>query len=224
MIITELFVNGSCIRIEWMDVFVSGASEIYQVHFQFSQEWTDLIKTVTFRTDEESRSIILDQSNVCIVPWEVLEIPVRTLEVGVEGRGPEDIIIPTIWKKLRVIEPGATSSEPGEPPTLDWFDQVMGELSKIPEIMTGDELKTILENKVVARKNVFINSDRAREFWNAIQNYVAQNGGSGGGETTTGVLSFNGRTGHVLSELGDYDHSSVGMEPLTNSQLEVILK
>lgn len=221
---TKLCVNGSCIRIIHLDVFTSGAQEVYEVSFQFSQEWDDLVKTVTFRTDEESRSIILDSNNVCIIPWEVLKIPVQTLYVGVEGRGPDNVIIPTIWKNLRVIEPGAVSSEPSEPPTPNWFDQVMSELSKIPQIMSSDELKTILKNGVVSRKNVFMNSDRTREFWNAVQNYVDQNGGSGGGEVTTGVLSFNGRTGHVISDLGDYDHSLIGMEPLTNSQLEVILK
>lgn len=221
---TELCVDVSSIYDAHMDQFASGAVNAYKVHFTFSDDWADLIKTVTFRAGDVSKSIILGADLVCDIPWEVLQNYSRVLEVGVEGRNSETIIIPTIWKRLRIIEPGSESEKPDIPPTLDWYDQVMKELSKIPQPMTEEELEQLLDDKVIAHKNIFMNSDRTREFWNAIKNYVDQNGGSGDGSVEAGVLSFNGRTGHVISRLGDYDHSMVGMEPLTNTQLEAILK
>ncbi len=44
-------------------------------------------------------------------------------------------------------------------------------------------------------------------------------GGSGGG-----VTSFNGRTGAVKPQKGDYTPGMVGMEALTNIQIEEMLK
>lgn len=221
---TELCVDTSSIRVCHMDQYVSGVVGSYKVHFTFSDDWADLAKTITFRADDVSRSTFLDAEDTCIIPWEVLVDYNRLLRVGVDGRDEDGNIILTVWKSLRIIEEGALSGEPTEPPTQDWYDQVLALLSDVPSIMTADELDQIIAGKPVARKNVYLNSDRTRELWNEIQNYVDQNGGSGGGETTTGVLSFNGRTGHVISEHGDYDHSLVGMEPITNKQLEVMLK
>ena len=74
----------------------SGSVNAYQVRFEFSLEWEGLKRTAVFKAGTEIRSILLDESGVCVIPWEVLTVPDRRLMAGVCGARDGELVLPTI--------------------------------------------------------------------------------------------------------------------------------
>ncbi len=48
----------------------SGSVNVYQVRFEFSPDWEGLERTACSGRETESRSVPLDDSGVCEIPWE----------------------------------------------------------------------------------------------------------------------------------------------------------
>lgn len=58
----------------------SGSVNVYPVRFEFSPDWDGLTRTAVFKAGSESRSVLLDESGACSIPWEVLAKPNVLLE------------------------------------------------------------------------------------------------------------------------------------------------
>lgn len=101
----------------------SGSVNVYDVKFEFSTDWDGLTKTATFKAGSDARSIILNESGRCVIPWEVLSSHGRQLTAGVCGTKGEEIVLPTIWTNLGTILEGATVGEGAQPPTPDLWEQ-----------------------------------------------------------------------------------------------------
>lgn len=177
------------ITVERSDILVSDSMNVYPVQFKFSCEWRGLTKTAVFRTKDKSIEILLDNTNICNIPWELLLKHGRKLEVGVYGTKGEDLILNTIWCPLGEIYEGAKnidSENHPEEPTPDVYQQILSQMGNLEDLETED--KSSLVNAI-----------------NEMYNMIDSGGcGGGGGEVTAGVSSFNGRTGTVLPQSGDY--------------------
>ena len=103
----------------------SGSVNAYQVRFEFSLEWEGLKRTAVFKAGTEIRSILLDESGVCVIPWEVLTVPDRRLMAGVCGARDGELVLPTIWAGLGTILEGVTTGEEHRPPTPELWEQAM---------------------------------------------------------------------------------------------------
>lgn len=103
---------------------VTSGSVGIPVHFRFSDEWAGLAVTAVFRGSGTARDVLLT-SNDCILPWEVVTTAGNTLWIGVYGTDGEEIVIPTVWALVGMIEPGVLISgvDPSDP-TPSWVDQV----------------------------------------------------------------------------------------------------
>lgn len=137
----NLFVNKNQIKINKMELITSGSVNVYKVQFDFSEDWKDLDRMAVFKAGIESRSVLLDNGNICEIPWEVLKKPGLILKVGVFGNKYGEMVLPTIWSELGVISLGVTISEDTNPPTPDIWEQIV---SSIPKPMTSDDLRKIL--------------------------------------------------------------------------------
>ncbi len=111
----------------------SGSVNVYTVRFEFSPDWEGLTRTAVFRAGAVSRSVLLDDTGECAIPWEVLEKPAR-LKAGVYGKSGEDVVLPTIWANLGVIQEGAAPGEDARPPTPELWRQ---ELNRKQDKLTG---------------------------------------------------------------------------------------
>lgn len=100
----------------------SGSVNVYPVRFQFSADWDGLAKTAHFRAGEETVSVLLDDSNECAVPAEVLRHPGIRLQAGVCGRCGGELVLPTVWTDLGVILEGAVCPA-SVPPTPELWEQ-----------------------------------------------------------------------------------------------------
>jgi len=101
----------------------SGSLHVNQVCFQFSSHWDGLEKTAMFRAGERVVSLLLDESDSCFIPWEVLENAGGSLGVGVCGRLGEEVVLPTVWCSLGPVWEGAAPGETARPPTPDLWRQ-----------------------------------------------------------------------------------------------------
>lgn len=106
------------------EFITSGSANVYPVRFEFSDDWDGLTRTAVFRAGDESRSVLLDNSNEAVIPWEVLREPNLQLFCGVYGTRNGGAVLPTIWADMGAIFRGAElSEEEAQPPTPDIWEQ-----------------------------------------------------------------------------------------------------
>lgn len=116
------------------EMVTSGSVNVYLVQFAFSTDWDGLDKTAVFRAGDTKISVVLDATNQCQIPWEVLENRNRPLEAGVYGTKNGTVVLPTIWATLGTIKEGASPGENTQPPTPDVYSQILAAASKAEQI------------------------------------------------------------------------------------------
>lgn len=102
------------------------------VKFEFDARWDSLHKTAVFSAGGVTRDV-MDISDTCTVPAEVLAVPGRILYAGVYGyRADGTIVIPTIMAPVGMIAPGADpSGDPGTDPELPIWAQLQQQIKDL---------------------------------------------------------------------------------------------
>lgn len=131
----ELYAHKSLLAIREREPLVSGAVDMVQARFGFSEEWEGLSRTVVFQAEGRSWELCLDDDCTCHIPWEALSEHDRELSVGVYGTLDGRRVLPTVWAKLGTIREGASPGEAARPPTPDLWEQ---ELAKKQDKLTGE--------------------------------------------------------------------------------------
>ena len=93
------------------EIVTSGSVNVYQCQFQFDNAWDGLEKTAVFQAGNDTISTILDETGMCIIPWEVLQDAKRTLYAGVYGTKNGNVVLPTIWASCGEIKEGVNPGE-----------------------------------------------------------------------------------------------------------------
>lgn len=130
----------------------SGSSRVYLVQFYFSEEWADLTRVAVFRAGETVVDVILDDDNVCFMPWEVLVDHGIPVQFGVYGTKDGDVVLPTIWAATEVILEGVVTGAATHPPSPDIYEQLLQRLKELDNLaelatltaITIEELEVIL--------------------------------------------------------------------------------
>ena len=131
----ELYAHKSLLAIREREPLVSGAVDMVQARFGFSEEWEGLSRTVVFQAEGRSWELCLGDDCTCHIPWEALSEHDRELSVGVYGTLDGRRVLPTVWAKLGTIREGASPGEAARPPTPDLWEQ---ELAKKQDKLTGE--------------------------------------------------------------------------------------
>lgn len=118
-----LYANKTKLTVQKLEQVTSGSVNIYRVRFEFSTGWDRFEKIAVFRAGSISRSVVLDDTCTCFIPWEVLTTPGKHLMAGVYGTRNGDTVLPTVWANLGAIQQGATLGEDAHPPTPDVWEQ-----------------------------------------------------------------------------------------------------
>lgn len=134
---TILYAHGNQLTVRKREPVTSGSVNVYPVQFEFSEDWDGLTRTAVFKAGAETRSILLDDTGKCIIPWEVLSSHGRQLTAGVYGTRDGDVVLPTVWADLGPILYGVTTGEAAQEPTPGAYDQVLDELVYIREKIDG---------------------------------------------------------------------------------------
>ena len=111
-------------------IITSGSVNVYDVKFQFDNDWDGLERIAVFRVGKERVSVTLDDTNACKLPWEcVRENDIgKEVLVGIYGMVGSTIVLPTIWASLGNIKEGATLGDTALPPTPSVAEQVLAQV------------------------------------------------------------------------------------------------
>ena len=121
----ELYAKKNVLTVRQREPVTSGSVNVCQARFEFSEDWEGLTKTAVFEAGGASRSVLLDGSGLCTIPWEVLAAPKRELRAGVYGARGGDMVLPTAWANLGVILEGAAPAGELYPPTPELWEQAL---------------------------------------------------------------------------------------------------
>ena len=112
------------------ELITSGSVNVYKARFEFSEDWEGLTRTAVFRAGSEARSVLLDESGQCVIPWEVLSTPRAALRAGVYGTRDGEVVLPTVWENLGIIQDGTALGEEAQPPTPGVYEQIIKKKKK----------------------------------------------------------------------------------------------
>ena len=129
-----LYADKNKLTLRQRETVTSGSANVYPVRFEFSADWDGMKRTAVFRAGEESRSVLLDGSGECSIPWEMLEDPGVRLYAGVYGTRDGDVVLPTVWTDLGMILTGAAPGEDARMPTPELWQQ---ELDRKQDVLRG---------------------------------------------------------------------------------------
>ena len=186
----------------------SGSVNAYLVRFAFSPDWEGLTRTAVFRYGGgEAVSVLLDGTDQCTIPWEVLTSHGARLDVGVYGKLGEDVALPTVWANLGTVLAGAAPGDDARPPTPELWRQ---ELDQKGDNLDYDGLNLRLRSgeKVLSEVQV--------------------TGGSGGAADHRALSNRDADGQHPVSSITGLrealERIPEPVEPLTNEELEEMLQ
>lgn len=133
----SLFAKKNVLAVNQREVVTSGSVNVYEVQFQFDSEWDGLEKTAVFRAGDCTVSTLLDETETCIIPWEVFQDAKRTLYAGVYGTKNGNTVLPTIWAPLGEIRQGCDPGESTQPPTPSVYEQILAEIGNLDNLATS---------------------------------------------------------------------------------------
>lgn len=145
-------VDKNIATISRTEPMTSGSSKVYLVEFYFSPEWEDLQRVAVFRSGETIVDVLLDDSNICFMPWEVMADYNVPVDFGVYGTKNGDVVLPTIWATTELILEGVVTGAEAQPPSPSLYQQLLDKLDILDNLgdlanlkpLTIDELEVIL--------------------------------------------------------------------------------
>ena len=122
-----LSADKSILNVLQKGTITSGSVNAYEVKFQFDSEWSGMERVAVFRVGKERVSVVLDDANMCKLPWECVRENYVGREVlaGVYGMIGETVVLPTIWCSLGNIKEGTQLGETALPPTPSAAEQIL---------------------------------------------------------------------------------------------------
>lgn len=128
-------------------MIASGSVESDRARFEFCPLWDGLVKTAIFyRTENEVYSVLIDESNECSIPQEVLSDE-GTFFFGVFGVKNNTVKTSEVLRYR--IRKGAISEDTRTPdPTPDIYAQIISRMDSLGQIVTyitESEIDSILE-------------------------------------------------------------------------------
>lgn len=145
MITIDFALSHSSIRIVSRKLVTTSKSQNYvKAHFDLlSDDWTAPI-TAIFRADNNAYSVLLDEDNICTVPWEVLTTA-GTVNVSAfcGNRHTANIA------QFDVVQSGYTDGETPSDPTPTVYEQILEQYNgKQDKLIAGDGIK--IANNIIS--------------------------------------------------------------------------
>ena len=118
-----LYADKNQLTVRRKEPVTSGSVNVCTARFEFSSDWAGLTRKAVFKAGKKSRTVRLDESGACGIPWEVLTTHGLPLMAGVFGTR-DDTSLPTTWALLGTILEGVPGNGEGaRPPTPEVWEQ-----------------------------------------------------------------------------------------------------
>lgn len=139
----QLKVSKNHLELLEKEIVTSGSVNTYLVEFQFQTDWDGMHKMAVFSAGDCIISVPLEDSNQCMIPWEVMEKPGLALYVGVYGTKEEEVVLPTVWARLGLILPGTKTGAEPYPPTPDAYQMLQNQMGDLEDLKTKDHTSLV---------------------------------------------------------------------------------
>lgn len=152
-------IEKQTIRATNYNMVVSDSVNFVSASFDFDDEWSEYVKTVTFTNTKThvSKSILLDSALTCHIPWEVLDEEGK-LNVYAEGFYNGSVATTATMRAPLSIKDSGRGNCGYPSPTPDVYQQILERLNHIQKILLSKEdvtdlVDTKLEN-YLAKDNI----------------------------------------------------------------------
>lgn len=132
------------------------------VDVEFSDRFEDRPLVLAFRVRFMTRDVILKshERQTVLIPWEVMKLPVPSLQIGVESAVSEDDVLRSEWCELGPVWPGAEpGGDEGADPTLEVWQQILALMGSL------EGLETEEKDSLVAAINEIYNTGGISAPW-----------------------------------------------------------
>lgn len=135
---------------------VSDSVNYLTAEFNFdSSDWDNTTKTATFRNNGRVYTVILDASNKCTVPWEIISN--GKMKVSVYGDGANDYRITSDAVEVSILASGYSEGEESQQPTPTQYEQLTGALAtKSSVVVNPSDEATETATKLEVDGDVFL--------------------------------------------------------------------
>lgn len=176
--------------------------------FNFSEEWNNLEKIAVCSCGNVTKDVFVE-SDTIVVPWEVMEVYGKYLEIGVYGRSSDDtVVIPTVYATVGAVCKGADpSGDESLAPTPTVVDVVLKMAGEIKDTIEESKTATTKMEKLVSKAEETIDEveELVSELEESIQrtNDAAEFANTSGGAARDAAYNANmaaDETREVLEE------------------------
>ena len=173
----EAEVTATEIKIHGQSVLTSGSVKVDQVHFTFSPDWDGCARTAVFLSGSRTVAVVLDETNQCYIPKEVLATTDLLVFVGAYGVvGGNITVIPTVYGMLGKVRRGVDQTADNSPePTPTLMQQTLAQFAADKAITAADRQRcdqdaeaTAADRQAVTAAGQAITAEGARQV-NAVQ-------------------------------------------------------
>lgn len=131
----EVIINKADSCAANFETLTTGMVNAVFVHFTLSDDWDGMTKVAVFSNGPVTKDILeadWDGVDYCHIPAEVLELPWRTLRVGLKGYRGEELILPATMCCLGRVKPGTNpSGDPSTDPDLPVWEQLLTKVTAL---------------------------------------------------------------------------------------------
>lgn len=127
----KVTINKTQPTIDEKEQMTSGSKNCFVAEFEFSSEWKTMSRTAVFKAGDTIINVLLDDSNRCFIPWEVLTEAGKNLQIGAFGLIGEDTILTTTWINVDTIAQGVESGVLSSEPTPGVYQQILSDILDI---------------------------------------------------------------------------------------------
>lgn len=155
-------IEQQTIRATNYNMIVSDSVNFVSAKFKFDDEWSEYVKTVTFTNTKThvSKSILLDSSLACHIPWEVLDDEGK-LNVYVEGFYNGSVATTATMRSPLSIKDSGRGNCGFPSPTPDVYQQILERLNHIQKILLSEEDVTEL---IDTKLEDYLSKDNVTEY------------------------------------------------------------
>lgn len=195
--------NQILVRTDKNKIVADSRNYLYAEFAFLSEDWNGITKTAIFRKGNKSFKIILDEDNICLVPWEVLEC--GTMFVSVFGGD----LITTNSLAVSIMGSGYSEGETPSEPTPDVYSQILERINNLEVGEVSDERIAAVVTEYLA-ENPVDGVDTA-EVERIVADYISANKeelkgdkGDKGDKGEPGNNGINGADGYTPIKGIDY--------------------
>ena len=113
------------------ETITGGSVGVYVCKFSFNADWNGYLRIAVFRSNGKRWEVALNESDMCVIPWEATEYPYCELTVGVYGLTNNGKVLPTVWASLGTVQPSPRRGKVVCPPSPTLNEQLYAPVASV---------------------------------------------------------------------------------------------